>query len=83
METLKQKMRAKGYLPAPRVAELVGLSVYTVYRWIKAGDVKGEKMLGHWFVTAESLIAKVGPDKAELLGLSGLADEEPHAVAGS
>lgn len=78
--TLTQKMEAKGYLSVSRVAEMVGMSVHTVYRWIKADEVRGEKVLGHWYVTRASVIAKLGPDQAKLLGLSNGGS---HAVAGT
>lgn len=66
--TLEQKMAARGYLPASKVAERYPCSVYTVYRWIKNGKIDGEKFLGHWFVTVDSLIAMLGSEKAKVLG---------------
>ena len=76
-ETLQQKMEAQGYRSVKQVAGLVGCSVYTVYRWLKHGQLEGEQVLGHWFVSMDSLIIKVGANTAQMLGLT---KEQPDAV---
>ena len=43
-----------GYISAPDMARKCGVTVYTLYRWIKTGTVTGKKIGGRWYVTSES-----------------------------
>lgn len=50
----------KIYTPQ-EVADLTGVKVLSVYRWIKEGKLKATK-LGQWKITREDLMAALGTD---------------------
>lgn len=79
-QSLEEKMESQGYLKVSRAAEKLGVSVYTIYRWIKAGTLDGEKVIGHWFVTIDSLIAKANSTSPDGARKAGLIEGDPNAL---
>ena len=59
------------------VADLVGVKVLTVYRWIKEGKLKATK-LGHWRITREDLQAALGVDPETLQQNERLTSAKIH-----
>jgi hypothetical protein len=62
-------MKQKGYLPAVRMAELIGVSLYTVYRWEEEGRITGQHIGSRRYMSVASVAAYMGHDAAVLLGL--------------
>jgi hypothetical protein len=71
MRKIDLMMAAKGLLPATQMAARVGVSVFTIYRWVNEEKVKGMKMQGHWYVDRNSMIEYLGLEAANMLGLLG------------
>lgn len=67
MNEQAKMMAERGLLPAPVLAEKAGVTVYTVYRWIKLGKVRGEKAGAHWYIDKASAAAYLGPTLARRL----------------
>lgn len=44
-------------MPASVVAAELGLSVYTIRRWIEAGTLKGGRVRGRWYASRRALAA--------------------------
>jgi hypothetical protein len=78
-----QMMKQEGYVPAAKAAEVSGVVVTTIHRWIGAGKVEGSKVGDYWYVTVDSLIARLGPVAAKAAGLlNGDQDavEDPQLI---
>lgn len=60
------RLRAAGYYSAQEVAAKLGIHVASVQRWIAAGEVKGMKLAGRNYVSADSLFVKIGPEAAAI-----------------
>ena len=71
-------LRAKGYVPAKRVAERLKCSYSTVFRWAKAGKVSVVKVGGSTFVDWNSVLRTLNPKVAVALGLTS-AEPPPGA----
>ncbi|MFD2328783.1 helix-turn-helix domain-containing protein [Cohnella sp. GCM10020058] len=41
---------------ASSVAELLGVSVATVYSWLRMGELQGRRVLGLWYIDRKSVI---------------------------
>lgn len=71
MLNIKDRLRAKGYVPAKEVASRLGLTLPTIYNWLKAGSVHGERLgAAHW-VEWRSVVAylkQTSPEAARMLG---------------
>jgi len=74
---MTETMRSRGYIPASEAAGRIGVTVYSLYRWIEAGKVEGERVGSHWYVKADSIAACLGPHAAELLGLPSGSAAKP------
>lgn len=68
-------MLAKGYVPVRVVAEKAMVSVKTVYRHIKEGQLKTVEVTGKIYVPIQSAIDYIGPEGAKVLGLVKTAEE--------
>jgi hypothetical protein len=62
-------MRAKGYLPAPEVARLIGRDVTTIYDLIERKELNGFQVGRSWYVEAKSVAVYLGPAASKLFGL--------------
>lgn len=73
-------LRAKGYVPASEIARRLGKDISTVYRWLDAGEVDGEEVMGRRYVLLRSVIVeKVGVKQSVLLGL--ITEEQARQFA--
>ncbi len=71
-------LKAKGYLPAPKVIEKLGVHHTTLYRWINKGKLKAmrvggtgdaiEGSGGRLYVNRKSLIEFLGKEASEVFG---------------
>lgn len=52
-------MQTKEVYTPQEVADLTGVTIMTVYRWIKSGKLRAVK-LGQWKINREDLIAALG-----------------------
>jgi hypothetical protein len=59
---MRDALKKQGMISAREAARAAGVSVYTIYNWIKTSKVTGRRAAGHWWVSEESLAAHVGPD---------------------
>lgn len=60
MNLFKERMKNSGYMPAKDVAKKLGVSIHTVYGWIRGNKVIADKSLGIWYVKVDSLIETIG-----------------------
>lgn len=67
--TQVEKMHDNGYVLVSEAAEKAAVTVYTIYRWIKAGKIEAVQLAGKWYVKWESMIRFLTPAGAKLLGL--------------
>ncbi len=79
MVSQAEMMEGEGYLPAAAAAEKAGVTVYTIYRWIKTGKIEATKVADRWYVKVSSLAAELGPVCARAAGLLP-EKEEPVAL---
>lgn len=64
-KSLNAAMAARGFLPVSAVADAIGVSRMTVYKWLEQGKVRGERALNRfWFVELASLRTFLGPQAA-------------------
>ncbi len=71
-------LKSKGYIPAPRVINKLGVHHTTLYRWINKGKLKAMRVGGtgdaasgsggRLYVNRESLIDYLGKEAAEVFG---------------
>lgn len=78
MSNLNEIMLAKGYVPARAVAEKMGVHISGVYRLINEEKLEEVRVGTRRFVLIKSLIDYVGPEAAQLLGMT-----PPKKAAGS
>ncbi len=76
MEAQAEMMEQAGYLPAPVAARKAGVTVYTIYRWIKGQEIEATKVSDRWYVKVASLAEKLGPVCARAAGLLPEEEEE-------
>ena len=50
------RMENEGYITSAKAAAGLGNTVYTVYRHLKEGKLKGIQVTGHWYVDRKSLL---------------------------
>jgi excisionase family DNA binding protein len=62
-------MRTRGLYPIPEVADLIGMSSSTVYRWIDNGKVEGTTLGSARYVRIKSVREFMGRKHAAMLGL--------------
>lgn len=67
--TQADKMHESGYVLVSEAAERAVVTVYTIYRWIKAGKVEAVQLAGKWYVNWQSMIRFLTPAGAKLLGI--------------
>lgn len=53
----KELMAEAGWLPCDVAREAVGVELSTLHRRIGRGELVGQKVGGHWYVSAGSLLA--------------------------
>lgn len=70
-------MRAKGFIPATRIAEQTGYTSSAVRRWVAEGKVKGIMAGGEMFVDFETLVFHIGDEAARALGVLELDPARP------
>ena len=66
-KTQAELMAAKGYLPLEQVADALGVSRQTVWRWAEEGKVKSLRVVKRFYLEEKSLIAHVGAEASKLL----------------
>lgn len=71
-ESVKDKLRDKGFLPAQEVAEKLGVTRQTVYNWEEAGHIYGERLgAAHW-VEWKSVLAYLKQTSPQLARMAGV-----------
>ena len=61
-----RQIRALGYLRVTEAARMVGVARLTVYRWLRAGRIRGLLDHGAYYVDWLSLVHQVGLDPRSL-----------------
>lgn len=79
MGAVVDKMRSEGKITPREVSKTIGVHIITVYRWISDGDVKGEKVLGHYYLDRMSIARKIGVKAAVITQLITRAEAEKLA----
>jgi hypothetical protein len=71
LATERAMMRERGMVSAKEAAEMMQVTITTIYHWMDDGKLDGEFVHG-WrrYVTIESLAKLAGPTMAEKLGLT-------------
>jgi len=69
-----EMMAKDGWWQIKHAADRAGVSVHTVYRWIRLGQLEHSKVGGRWYVSTASLIAKLGPVAAKAMGIRSSED---------
>lgn len=64
-------MEGKGYMALGDVAARLGVTVYTIYRWVKARKIIGFKAANRWYCLKQSIVDYLGPEAADALGFDG------------
>jgi hypothetical protein len=67
-------MAEKGYIPASKVADLVGKSLATIYNWIDHKKVEAVRMDARWYVKRGSLVEMYRAQDPASVALLGLED---------
>ena len=67
---IDQKMRLKGFFRPIEIANLVGVHVGSVHRWISDNAIKSVRINGRRFIHKADLVKKLGDQAAQLLGIT-------------